>query len=180
MNALILNLLVILKSGSPVSEKRKWIVWSHTPPTRGQAVACNTNTSRLNNNTSWWPLSCNPTNSDLSLRIRCWETFNCPNCCGNPPSACLPYVYTVFWSTDETSDKIRQMSENKTMTNYQTDNIKNQEKQLSENVPLPPFSCSGEKHSKRVCQLQVSFAQARSKGHHKSVIDSSNGERGYI
>lgn len=33
---------------------------------------------------------------------------------------------------------------------------------------------------KGVCQLQVSFAQPRPKGHYKSESDSSNGAWGYI
>lgn len=41
-------------------------------------VACSTNTFRLYNNTCWWPLTPNPTDTGLRLSIRCWEMFNCP------------------------------------------------------------------------------------------------------
>lgn len=63
--------LLLRYSNSPVTVKRKWSVQRNTPPTRGQAVACSTNISKLSNNTTWWSLTLNPTNSDLSLRIRC-------------------------------------------------------------------------------------------------------------
>lgn len=61
----------------------------------------------------------------------------------------------------------------------QSDNIKTP-KEILQNVPLPQFDYTGEKHLKGVCQLQVSFAQARPKGHYKSESDSSNGAWGYI
>lgn len=69
---------VISKNNSWVSEKESELCKRSTPPTRGWAVAYSTRMSEPNDNTSRWPLSCNPTTSDLRLHVRCWETFNCP------------------------------------------------------------------------------------------------------
>lgn len=152
-----------------MSEKGKWIVWRNTPPTRGRAMACSINMSKLNNNTCRWPVSCNPTNFDLSLHVRCWETFNCPRVVGTP---LLPAsrVLTV----------LRQNQTNEINDTYQAAHWSKPRKKRNVNVSLPLFAALVEKRLEWVCQLQVSFVQAGSEGHYKSVSDSSNGEWGYI
>lgn len=95
------SILMLLK----VTEMRNWSVYRNTPPTCSWAVACSTNMFKLYNNTCWWPLTYNSTDTDLRPCIRCWETFNCPIVAAPPPpSPYPPYIYTVFCSTDETSN----------------------------------------------------------------------------
>lgn len=85
------------------------------------------------------------------------------NCCGNPPSASLPYRAQMKADT----------SEWQRYCGYRTASRWHQNPEKHKNYSVFLFDGTGEKHLKCLCQLQVSFAKKRSKGHSASESDSS-------
>lgn len=87
----------------------------HTLPACSWAAACSTNMSRLCNNTRWWPLTSNPTDSDLRPHRQVLRNIQLSSCCGRPSVSLPPVCLHCFWSPDETSDKRVNMIQRQTI-----------------------------------------------------------------